>query len=83
MIKPVVVAISTLVVTLACDQQEDQVESVTEHAATIIYDGVSFNPARLDINLGDVVRFENLSSDPMWPATNLSLIHIRRCRRAI
>ena len=75
MIKPVLAVISTLVVALACGQPVSTVENVTEHAATIIYDGVSFNPRRLDISVGDVVRFENSSSDPMWPASNIHPTH--------
>ena len=75
MVKSVLVTISTLIVALACGQQGDKFDGATEHAATIIYDGVTFNPIRLDINLGDVVRFENLSSDPMWPASNIHPTH--------
>ena len=44
-------------------------------AATVIYDAGEFSPKRLDIEVGQAVRFVNESGDTLWPASNIHPTH--------
>lgn len=46
------------------------------HKNVIVYDGTSFTPAALTVNLGDTVTFENRSNKAFWPASNLHPSHL-------
>lgn len=43
--------------------------------ATVIYDGQNFSPHKVTIVKGGVVRFVNLSSDPLWVASGIHPLH--------
>ncbi len=43
--------------------------------ATVIYDGQNFSPYKVTIAKGGVVRFVNLSNDPLWVASGIHPLH--------
>lgn len=43
--------------------------------ATVIYDGQNFSPYTVTIAKGSVVRFVNLSKEPLWVASGIHPLH--------
>ena len=44
-------------------------------AVTVVYDDEGFSPKRLEIDLGEAVRFVNESGSSFWPASNIHPTH--------